>query len=253
VAAAIALLGLGIESARAEDLVVMISGGFTTVYEELAPQFAKKSGLHLITVHGPSMGTSETAIPVRLKRGDPADVVIVAKSSLDQLANDGYIVRGTEKDLVRSRIGLAVRSGTPVPNISTIAGLKYTLLNAKSIAYSDSASGVYVSGELFERLGIAKDVQSKSKKIEATPVGEIVASGSADVGFQQMSELLPVRGITVVGPIPAEVQKITVFSAGVASRTNSREAAQALIAALSAPGAAAILRKDGLEPIVAAQ
>jgi molybdate transport system substrate-binding protein len=148
-------------------------------------------------------------------------------------------------------LGLAVRLGAPVPNISTVAGLKYTLLNAKSIAYSDSASGVYISGELFERLGIANDVQSKSKKIVATPVGEIVAAGGADVGFQQMSELLLVRGITVVGPIPEEIQEITVFSAAVASRAKSREAAQALIAALSAPSAAATMRKNGLEPAVA--
>jgi molybdate transport system substrate-binding protein len=234
--------------ADADDVHVMISGGFTAVYNELGPPFEKKTGNRLITVHGPSMGTTTEAIPVRLKRGEEADVVIVARSSLDHLADDGFVLRETEKDLVRSPIGLAVRKGAPVPDISTVDGLKETLINAKSIAFSDSASGVYVSGELFNRLGIASQVRSKSRMIEATPVGEIVAAGDADVGFQQMSELLPVSGITVVGPIPAEVQKITVFSAAVGSHAKSPKAAKALIAELSAPSAAAVMRKDGLEP-----
>ena len=235
--------------ALADDVRVMISGAFFTAYNELAPPFERESRNHLITLRGPSMGKTTDAIPVRLQRGENADVVIVARSALDELAAQGFVRADSETDLARSVIGIAVRAGAAAPDISTVAALKNALLQAKSIAYSDSASGVYVSNELFRSLGIAELVATKAQKIEATPVGEIVAAGKAELGFQQMSELLPVPGITVVGPIPAEVQRVTVFSAGIATRSRSPAAARALIRALSSPEAYSVIKTKGLEPV----
>jgi molybdate transport system substrate-binding protein len=234
--------------ASADEVRVMISGAFSTTYNDLTAAFEKKTGNHLVTLHGPSMGTTKDAIPMRLQRGEDADVVIIARSALDDLAQKGLVKKSSEVDLVRSPIGLAVKAGTPVPDISSVDGLKKTLMNAKSIAYSDSASGVYVSTELYKRLGIESQVSPKSRKIPATPVGEIVAAGKAEIGFQQMSELLPIKGITVVGPIPAELQKITIFSAAIATHSKSPAAAKALIDMLSSPSAFPVMKKDGLEP-----
>ncbi len=148
---------------------------------------------------------------------------------------------------------MAVRAGAPKPDISSPAALKRALLQAKSIAYSDSASGVYVSTELFQRLGIADQVKGKSRMIPAEPVGAVVARGEAEIGFQQMSELLPVAGIDLVGPLPSEVQKITVFSAGVATSAKEPQAARALIRFLASPEAAPAISKTGLEPMASAK
>ena len=234
--------------ALAEDLRVMISGALFSAYSELAPAFERESRNHLITLRGSSMGTKGDAIPVRLQRGEDADVVIAARGALDELAAKGFVRADSETDLARSVIGMAVRAGAKAPDISTVAALKNALLQAKSIAYSDSASGAYISNELFRRLGIAERVAPKARKIEATPVGEIVAAGKAELGFQQMSELMAVPGITVVGPLPAEVQRVTVFSAGIATRSRSPDAARALIQALSSPEARSVMKTKGLEP-----
>ena len=159
----------------------------------------------------------------------------------------GRVVAGSRVDLVRSRIGMAVRAGAPKPDISTVAALTRTLLQAKSVAFSDSASGVYVSTELLPRLGIADRVLPKSARVLTEPVGAVVARGDAEVGFQQISELQSVSGIVVV-PLPADVQKVTVFSAGIVVGAKAPEAARALIAFLASPAAAAAITKAGLEP-----
>jgi molybdate transport system substrate-binding protein len=148
---------------------------------------------------------------------------------------------------------MAVRAGAPKPDISSVDAFKRALLEAKSIAYSDSASGVYVSTELFQRLGIADQVVGKSKMIPAEPVGAVVARGEAEIGLQQASELLPVPGIDYVGPLPAELQKITVFSAGVAAGAKEPDAARALISCLASPAATAAIKKSGLEPVTSAE
>jgi molybdate transport system substrate-binding protein len=236
--------------ATAAEIKVMISGGLTAAYRELVPKFEETTGNKVTTAYGPSMGTTVNAIPVRLARGEPADVLIMVGYALADLAKQGKVVATSQVDLVRSPIGLAVRAGAPVPDISTVAGLKAALLAAKSIAYSDSASGVYVERELFMRLGIEDQLKPKSRAIPAEPVGEVVARGDAEIGFQQISELLPVRGIKVVGPIPAEVQQITVFSAGIATGAAEPEAGKELIAFLASPASAPILTKAGLDPIV---
>ena len=228
---------------------VMISGGFSAPYLALVPAFERATGTHLITIRGPSMGNDPTAIPVRLARGEAADVLIMVRSALDGLARAGRVAPGTEADLVRSRIGLAVRAGAPKPDISTVEALRRTLLRAKSIAYSDSASGVYVSGQLFRRLGILHEMAGKAHMIPATPVGKIVADGRAEVGLQQLSELLPIAGIQVVGPIPDAVQKVTVFSAGVASTSRCRREARRLIEFLASNEARTAIEDAGLQPV----
>jgi molybdate transport system substrate-binding protein len=180
-------------------------------------------------ISGPSMGNTPQAIPARLQRGEPADVVIMVGYALDGLIKDGKVSAGSRVDLARSGIGMAVRAGAPKPDISTVDAFKSALLAAKSIAYSDSASGVYLSTELFPRLGIADRLKSKSAMIPAEPVGLVVARGGAEIGFQQISELRPIPGIDIVGPLPAELQKITIFSGGIVSGAQHADAAKALL------------------------
>jgi molybdate transport system substrate-binding protein len=238
-------------SAGAAEVRVMISGGLSAAYKVLVPEFERQTGHKVFTEAGPSMGTTASAIPVRLARGEPADVLIMVGYALADLARQGKVVAGSSVDLAKSPIGIAVKSGTPKPDISSADAVKRALLAAKTIAYSDSASGVYVSTEMFEKLGIANEMKDKARKIPATPVGEIVARGDAEIGFQQISELRAVAGIDVVGPLPPELQKITVFSAGIATVSKETEAGKALIQFLTSPEASAAIVKSGMEPIPA--
>jgi len=238
-------------SASAAEVRVMISGGLSAAYNALAPEFERQTGNKVLTTYGPSMGTTVNAIPVRLERGEPADVLILVGYALGDLIKQGKVVADSRVDLVKSPIGIAVKSGAPKPDISSADSLKRALLAAKSVAYSDSASGVYVSTELFQKLGIADQMKDKARKIPATPVAEIVARGDAEIGFQQISEMLPVPGVDIVGPLPADLQKITVFSAGIASVSKEPDAGKALIKFLASPAASAALIKSGLEPISA--
>jgi molybdate transport system substrate-binding protein len=170
-------------AASAAEVRVMISGGLTAAYKALVPEFERTTGHKVLTAYGPSMGTTTNAIPVRLERGEPADVLIMVGYALDDLAKKGKVTAGTSVDLVKSPIGVAVKSGTPKPDISTSDALKRALLAVKTVAYSDSASGVYVSTEMFGKLGIADEMKDKARKIPATPVGEIVARGDAEIGL----------------------------------------------------------------------
>lgn len=245
-AAALLLTG----SASAAEVRVMISGGLTAAFNALVPEFERTTGNKVLVAYGPSMGTTVNAIPVRLERGEPADVLIMVGYALGDLVKSGKVVPGSRVDLVKSSIGVAVKAGAPKPDISSADAVKRALLAAKTIAYSDSASGVYVSTEMFKKLGIEDEMNGKARKIPATPVGEIVAKGDAEIGFQQISELKPVQGIDIVGPLPADLQKITVFSAGIATVSKEPEAGKALIKFLTtSPIASAEFVKSGLEPI----
>jgi molybdate transport system substrate-binding protein len=201
----------------------------------------------VITAYGPSMGTTVNAIPVRLERGEPADVLILVGYALDDLVKQGKAV--SRVDLVNSKIGVAVKAGNPRPDISSADAIKRALLSAKTVAYSDSASGVYISTEMFDKLDIAAEMKDKARKIPATPVAEIVARGEAELGFQQISELKPIPGIDIVGPLPDALQKVTVFSAGIATGSKEPEAGKALIKFLGSPAARETLVNSGLEPI----
>jgi molybdate transport system substrate-binding protein len=230
------------------ELRMMTSGAFTAAYLELIPRLEVLTGKKFITA-ATSIGTGETSIPSRLKRGEAADVVIVADAVLLGFIEEGLVKRESYTPVARSAIGMGVRAGAPKPDLSTVEALKRTLLAAKSIAYSASVSGDYLTKELVQRLGIADQVLGKSRRIEGGErVGAVVARGDAEIGFQQMSELLPVPGIDHVTPLPAEVQKISVFSAGVAASTGDAEAAQAVIQFFASPEAAGAIIKSGLEP-----
>ena len=231
-----------------DELKVVTSGGFTAAYLELVPQYESATQQKLSTEFGPSMGTTHNAIPVRLDRGEKIDVVIMAAPALEDLIKQGKVRPDSRVDLIKSYIGMAVKSGAPKPDISTVEALKQTLLNAKSIAYSDSASGVYLSTELFPRLGILDQIKGKSRKIEADPVGGVVATGEFEIGFQQISELKPVKGIDIVGALPAGAQKVTVFAAGIPTTAVHPEAAKRLIEWLASPAAYAAIKKSGVEP-----
>jgi molybdate transport system substrate-binding protein len=238
-------------SASAAEVRVMISGGLTAAYKELVPEFERLTGNKVLTAYGPSMGTTVNAIPIRLERGEPADVLIMVGYALGDLIKQGKVVADSRVDLAKSLIGVVVKSGAPKPDISSAGALKRALLAAKSIAYSDSASGVYVSTEMFDKLGIADAMKDKARKIPATPVGEIVARGEAEIGFQQIAELRPVSGIDIVGPLPNDLQKITVFSAGIATVSTEPDAGKALIKFLASPAARDAIIKSGMEPIPA--
>lgn len=237
---------LTVTTVRAADIKVVTSRAFQAAYLELLPKYERATHNKLVTEFGPSMGTTHNAIPQRLARGEVIDVVIMAAPALADLISQGR-VQG-EVELAKSKIGMAVKTGAPQPDIRTVDALKRTLLAAKSIAYSDSASGVYLSTELFPQLGIVEQIKGKTRKVEADPVGGVVASGGAEIGFQQMSELRPVKGITIVGELPPAVQRVTVIAAGISTTSKHPEMAKALIQWLASPIADAAIKNSGLEP-----
>ena len=239
-------------AASAADVHVMISAGFYGVYSELSPAFERASGHHLITTRGPSMGDSPEAIPARLARGEVADVVILDGGAADELVKRGLVRAGSKVELARSQIGMVVRSGAAKPDIGTVEAFRNALLAAKSIAYSDSGSGTYLSTTLFAKLGVADQVAGKSRKVRGPPSGEpvaaVVARGEVEIGFQQVSELLHVPGVTFVGAIPAELQPGFSFAGALTSTARQPEAASALIRFLASSEAAPVISKAGLTP-----
>jgi molybdate transport system substrate-binding protein len=245
----IALLVIGLlwqaAAAGAQELVVMTSGAFTAAHLVLAPQF-ERATQHKVVTAATSMGTGSESIASRLQRGENVDVVIVAAESIDEFIKAGTVVKGSRVDLARSAIGLAVRSGSRKPDISSVDALKRTLLAANSVAYSASVSGDYLVGELFPKLGIAAEMKAKSRRIERERVGAVVARGEAEIGFQQISELLPIAGIDVVGPLPPGAQRVTIFSAGVAASSKQPDLARAFIQYLRSEEAVGVVVKTGL-------
>jgi molybdate transport system substrate-binding protein len=234
---------------QAAELHVMSSGGFTAAYKTLGPKFTASTGNTLDTILGPSMGKSPEAIPNRLERGEPADVVIMVGYALDDLIKQGKVIPGSRVELADSRIGMVVRDGAPKPDIGSVDALKETLLHAKSIAYSDSASGVYIQRELFKRLGIEDQVKDKAKMVPRIPVASVVANGDYEVGFQQVSELLPVKGATFVGKIPESLQSVTRYAAGIPVGSKHPQEAKALLDYLASPDAQATVRWTGMDSV----
>jgi len=237
-------------SVFAAEITVMSSGGFYAAMEELAPVFEKESGHKVVLISGSSMGSSPTAIPARMQRGEAADLLMMAAGELDKLIAQGLAVKGSRVDLVHSKIGMVVRSGQPKPDISSKESFERTLLDAKSIGYSASASGVHLVKDVFPRLGIAEyhAVMGKAKEVVKDRVASWVARGDLEIGFQQVSELLPIPGVDFVGAIPAPYQKVTIFSVGVAKGSKEPEAGQALIKFLTSKSLYPVIEKLGLEP-----
>ena len=232
----------------ASEIRVMTSGVFTAPFLALIPQLERMSGKKMVTA-STSIGTGENSIPNRLKRGEVVDVVIVADEVLREFIAAGLVLASSYTPLVRSIIGLAVRAGAPKPELGSAEALKRTLLAAKSVAYSASVSGKYLTTELYQRLGIADAMLPRSRMIGGGErCGAVVARGEAEICFQQMSELLPVPGIAHITPLPAEVQKISLFSAGVAATSPDQDAARSIIAFLSSAQSVEAITKSGLEP-----
>jgi len=250
-AAALVATSAAASNVQADELRVITSGGFTAAYKVLGPEFASKSGDTLDTALGPSMGKSPEAIPNRLDRGEPADAVIMVGYALDDLIRKGKVIPGSRVELADSRIGMVVREGAAKPDISTEEVLRQTLLHAKSIAYSDSASGVYIERELFKKLGIEDRVLPKAKMIPRIPVASEVANGDYEIGFQQVSELLPVKGATFVGKIPESLQSVTRFAAGIPVNAQHPREAKALLDYLASPGVQAEVKATGLDSVAA--
>ena len=234
---------------QARVVKVVTSGGFATAYNLLEPLFEESFGIDLQTAYGSSSGGASDSIPERLKRGEQFDVVILSQKSLNYLTEQGEVKLGSGVDLVRSKIGMAVLAGAPKPDISTPDTFVKTLLEADSIGYSASASGTYLSTKLWKEIGIWTQIKHKSKRILSERVATVVARGEVQVGFQQISEILPIDGVDYAGPIPNEFQKITVFSGGILKSAKNSQDAKRLLDYLSSSAATDIISKSGLEPI----
>ncbi len=234
--------------AAADTVRVVSSGGLLAAMRTLAGPFHDATGDTLEVAFGPSMGTTTDAVPTRLARGEPIDVLVMVGSALDALAKDG---KASDTVVARSFMGAAVKQGAPAPDVSTAAKLRAVLLAAPSVAVSDSASGVFLQREGWAHLGIAKEMASKVRVIPADPVGGVVARGDVAIGFQQVSELKPVPGITILGPLPPEVSLVTVYAAGVVTGAAHAAAGRRLVDFLRGPMAAGIIAASGMEPVAA--
>ncbi|WP_179215229.1 substrate-binding domain-containing protein [Achromobacter xylosoxidans] len=234
---------------RNGSIDMLASGAFSAVNSQLEPIYRQELGLEINASFGSALYSVPTSVPRRLERGDAADVVLTSKDTLAQLAAKGLVVPGSQVDLMKSALGLAVRSGSPVPEIGTEAQTAAALLQAGSIAYSSSLSGTYYETEMLKKMRIEDQVLPKSRKISGEKVGAVVARGEAEIGMQQVSELMAVPGIVFVGKLPESLQQYTVFSAGVATSAKNPEGARALIWFLArSPEVHQVLSRNGLEP-----
>jgi molybdate transport system substrate-binding protein len=240
-AAAACAVSLG---AGAADLKVVAPNAVKETVAEIAVSFEKATGHKVIF----SWGGSE-AIAKRVSEGEVFDVVITTAQGVDRLVADGKLVAGTRTDFSRSAVAAAVRAGLPRPDISTVDGLRKALLAADSIAISSGASGRYLE-QLFQRIGVADQIKQKIKQPPSgAQIADLIARGDADLGFQQVTELVHAKGVDYLGPLPAEVQNYTVWAAGLHASAPQPDAARAFMRALAAPDAAAAIRRTGMEPM----
>jgi molybdate transport system substrate-binding protein len=229
--------------AAATSIEVLSTLALRGVLLEIADEFRALTGLAFTATY-----KSTNAVLNLIADGASADMTIITREAIDRLVGEGIIVDGSTADLAQSAVGLAVRAGAPKPDISTVAALRRTLLETKSIAFTRlGASGVHFAS-VIERLGIADDVRRKAHIGDAY-IGEVVARGEAEMAVQQISELMPVKGIDIVGPLPDDVQKISVFAAGIFRAARNPDAAKKLIAHLAEPRLAPVLISKGLEPV----
>jgi molybdate transport system substrate-binding protein len=231
------------------EIKVLSTTAMKMVFEELTPRFERETGNRLAVELGPSL-----RLEARLGGGEAADVAIVTSGGAEDLIGSGKIVAGSLVDVARSSIGICVAKGAPRPDISTADAFKRAMLAAKSIAVSKpvggGASGAHMA-KVFERLGITQEMQAKSHYGAggaAGLAGLVVLRGEAEIGIQQMSELMAVFGIDVVGPLPADVQSVTMFTAAIPTSASHAEAGRALIQFLRTPAAKSVIAAKGLEP-----
>jgi molybdate transport system substrate-binding protein len=230
-------------AASAAEIKVIASGATKEIINEILPAFEKNSG-HKVAIEF----TGTANIKKRIAAGETYDLVIVGAPKIDAFTQQGKIASGTRTDLMKSGVGVAVRSGASKPDIGSSEALKKTLLAAKSIGYSSGPSGDHMVN-LVERMGIADQVKPKMKQVPSgSRISTMIESGEAEIGFQQISELIHENGIDYIGPLPSEVQKITVYAAGLHTGAREPEAAKALVKALAAPDAATLIKAHGMEP-----
>jgi molybdate transport system substrate-binding protein len=233
--------------AQATEMRVISGGAFAQVLNALVAQYEKESGNKVETTY------KTVGQHLKLIRGgdEDFDVAVLTPEAIDGLVKDGKVVPGSRADLAKTGVGVVVREGTPLPDISTVEAFKQTLLAAKSVAYIDPAaggsSGIYV-GKLLERLGIAKEVNAKAVLIQGGAVADHIAKGEAEIGVHQISEILHVPGVVLVGPLPPAIQNFTVYSAGVGAAAKDPGAASALVKFLAGPHAVPIIKAKGMEP-----
>jgi molybdate transport system substrate-binding protein len=229
--------------AEAAEIKLFASGALKEAYLELIPAFERASG-HKVSLEW----SSTTEIRKRVSAGEIHDLVILGDSGTAVLIGDGRLVGATRMVFAKSGISVAVRAGAPRPDISSADAIRKSLLAAKSVGYSEGASGTYLIG-MFQKLGVYDHVKAKASIAGANiPVGDKVANGETEIGFHQLSELLPVKGIDIIGPLPGELQYMTVFSGAIHGAATARDAASALMVFLTAPAAQEVLKKHGLEP-----
>jgi molybdate transport system substrate-binding protein len=227
--------------AGATPIKVLSGGAMRSLMIEIAPLFERASGTKV------EIEFRLTAVLRKaIEDGAVFDIALLPRPDIDDLVRTGKIAASGVADVTRSAVGLAVRAGTPKPDIATVAALRRVLLGARSIAYSDGPSGAYIAA-LLERLGIADEMKAKTK-LTSGPVAELVASGAAEIGMQQIVAILPVRGAELVGPLPSELQNVIIYAAGVATGTQEPEAAGAFVGFLSVPDVKDIIRAKGMEP-----
>jgi molybdate transport system substrate-binding protein len=235
------------QHANAADIKVVSGGAFKQVLNALAAQYEKESGNKLDLTYQ-TVGQQLKLI----KSGEEAfDVAVLTPDAIDGLIKEGKVVPGSRADLAKTGVGVVVKAGAPKPDISTVEAFKRTLLAAKSVAYIDptagGSSGIYVA-KLLERLGIAKEVNAKAKLIQGGAVADHVADGEAELGIHQISEILAVQGVVLVGPLPAEIQNFTVYSAGVSATAKDGAIASALVKFLTGAHALPIIEAKGMQP-----
>jgi molybdate transport system substrate-binding protein len=230
------------------QLKVIISGGFSAPYQQLLPEFERKSGTKVTSGSGASQGTGPQTIGAQLARGVAADVVILSREGLSELTAANRIAAGTDVDLAQVPLGVAVRAGAARPDVSTVEAFKRTLTNAKAVAMPGSTSGIYLMNDLFPRLGIAERVNVKVAA-RGTGVVAMVAAGDADLAVMPVSEILGAAGVDFAGTIPLEIQLVQVFAAAMVAGSKEPDAASGLIELLASERASAVIRKSGMEPL----
>src|SRR3954469_8590949 len=230
------------------QLNVIISGGFTGAYEKLLPEFERTSGVRVTTGSGASQGTGPQTIAAQLARGVPADVVILSREGLTDLIAANRIAAGTDVDLARVGMGVAVRSGAPKPDVGSVEAFTQALVNAKLVSVPGSTSGIWLVKELLPHLGIADQVKVK-QTARGSDASGMVASGAADLGALPVSEILHAPGVELAGTFPAEIDFLQTFSSAVVQGSKQADAGKRLIEFLASPRAAAVIRQSGMEPL----
>jgi molybdate transport system substrate-binding protein len=230
------------------QLHVLISGGFSGAYEMLLPVFEQASRMKVATGSGASQGKGPQTIAAQLARGVPADVVILSREGLCELVAANRIAAGTDKDLARVPLGVAVRAGVPKPDVSTVEAFKQFLLKAKTVAVPESTSGIWLMTDLFPRLGIAEKISIKSAA-RGTDATRMVAAGDTDLAVMPVSEIVHARGVDFAGSIAAEIQFVQTFSAAIVAGSRQLDGSSRLIEFLASARACEAIRESGMEPL----